>query len=88
MKIVGLKGTKINLAVAPQKEGYTFVGWGDSKLKAGAEYTMNENLTFKAIWKKNDVTPKTGDNAMPYVYALGLLTAASAMFVLRAKKAK
>ena len=81
-------GEKIVLMAAPKKEGYTFLGWDENLLKAESEYTVTADHTFKAMWKKNDTTPKTGDNAMPYVYALGLLTAASAMFVLRAKKAK
>lgn len=81
-------GEKIVLMAAPTKEGYTFLGWDEKLLKAESEYTVTADHTFKAMWKKNDATPKTGDNAMPYVYALGLLTAASAMFVLRAKKAK
>ena len=74
---------------APTREGYTFLGWGETKIKPGTkEVVVFGDKTFKAMWKKNDATPKTGDNAMPYVYVLGLLTAASAMFILRAKKVK
>lgn len=81
-------GDKIVLMAAPTKEGYTFLGWDEKLLKAESEYTVTADHTFKAMWKKNDATPKTGDSAMPYVYVLGLLTAASAMFILRAKKVK
>ena len=81
-------GDKIVLMAAPTKEGYTFLGWDEKLLKAESEYTVTADHTFKAMCKKNDTTPNTGDNAMPYVYALGLLTAAGAMFILRAKKVK
>ncbi len=82
------KGKFFTLPNAPKKEGYTFMYWQGSKYQPGDQYKVEGNHTFTAVWKKNEAKPNTGDNAMPYVYALGLLTAASAMFVLRAKKAK
>lgn len=49
------KGTKITLADAPVKDGYTFKGWNDgtSTYDAGDEYTVNSNVTFTAQWTES-----------------------------------
>lgn len=43
-------GTVITLP-EPSREGYTFDYWEGSAYKAGEEYTVNEDHTFKAVWK-------------------------------------
>ena len=49
------KGTKIALADAPVKDGYTFKGWNDGTdtYDAGDEYTVNSNVTFTAQWTES-----------------------------------
>ena len=45
-------GTQIQLAAAPTKTDYTFDGWSDggTTYQAGANYTVNGNVTFTAQW--------------------------------------
>ncbi len=45
-------GTQIQLAPAPTKTDYTFDGWNDGSTtyQAGANYTVNGNVTFTAQW--------------------------------------
>lgn len=50
-------GTVITLP-APTKDGFTFDYWEGSKYNAGDKYTVNEDHTFKAVWKAAD----SGDN--------------------------
>ncbi|MBR5082619.1 MAG: InlB B-repeat-containing protein, partial [Bacteroidales bacterium] len=45
-------GTSITLAAAPTKTDYTFDGWNDGSTtyEAGANYTVNGNVTMTAQW--------------------------------------
>ena len=58
-------GTTITLP-SPVRSGYTFDFWEGSRYNAGDKYTITENHTFKAIWKKTPADdrssriPKTG----------------------------
>lgn len=73
---------------APTREGYTFLGWGEFKIKPGTkEVIVFGDKTFKAMWQKNEVTPNTGDNATLYLYTFVLLSA-GAMLVLNARRNK
>lgn len=48
-------GIGFNLATAPTRDGYEFLGWNDGtkNFDAGAEYTMpDNNVTFTAQWKQ------------------------------------
>ena len=48
-------GIDFNLAAAPTRDGYEFLGWNDGtkNFDAGAEYTMpDNNVTFTAQWKQ------------------------------------
>ena len=48
-------GIAFNLAAAPTRDGYEFLGWNDGTktFDAGAEYTMpDNNVTFTAQWKQ------------------------------------
>jgi len=46
------EGTVINLPGAPTKEGYVFDYWQGSHYEAGAEYTVEGDHTFTAIYKE------------------------------------
>ena len=85
------EGENIIVIDAPTRPGYKFLYWKGSKHYPGNEYTVVGDHTFTAVWQKNDVSdetsPKTGDNSMPYVYALGLIMAAiSGMLILNARR--
>ena len=86
------KGQYLTLPAAPTKEGYTFKYWKGSKYQPGDKYLVEGEHTFTAVWEKNAVSdktsPKTGDNGMMYVYALGLLAATSGMLILHARRNK
>ena len=47
-------GTVIQLPEAPKREGYTFLYWKGSAYQPGQSYTVTNNHTFTAEWKKND----------------------------------
>ena len=49
------KGTVIQLADAPIKDGFTFNGWNDgsNNYDEGDDYTVNSNVTFTAQWTEN-----------------------------------
>ena len=51
-------GTSITLADAPTKTGNTFDGWSDGSetYEAGAQYTVNSNVTFTAQWTSGGET--------------------------------
>ena len=86
------KGQYLTLPAAPTKEGYTFMYWKGSKYQPGDKYLVEGEHTFTAVWQKNGVSdktsPKTGDNAMLYVYTLGLLAATSAVLILNSRRNK
>ena len=46
-------GDTIKLPSAPTREGYTFQYWKGSEYKAGAEYEVEGDHTFTAIWEEN-----------------------------------
>jgi len=48
------EGAKIKIHEAPVREGYTFLYWKGSEYQPGDEYTVTEDHTFTAQWKKND----------------------------------
>lgn len=57
----------------PTKDGCTFDYWEGSKYNAGDKYTVNEDHTFKAVWKTNEAAaetdvPKTGDHSNTFVW--------------------
>ena len=56
-------GDKVDLAGAPQKDGYTFSGWTTSDVtidQTDASFEMpKQNVTLKASWTKNEPTTKT-----------------------------
>ena len=86
-------GKYFTLPEAPIREGYTFRYWKGSRYNPGDKYKVTgADHTFAAVWEKNGVSdktsPKTGDNSMPCVYALGLIMAACGMLVLNAKRSK
>lgn len=49
------KGTVIQLADAPLKDGFTFSGWSDgtNTYEEGEDYTVNSNITFTAQWTES-----------------------------------
>ena len=49
------KGDKMP-PIFPTREGYTFIGWKDANgnvHQAGKEVTVNEDITFTAVWESN-----------------------------------
>ena len=54
-------GTEITVHEAPTREGYTFVCWKGSEYQPGDKYTVVDNHTLTAQWKKNEnpVNPDT-----------------------------
>ena len=53
----------------PTREGYTFLYWQGSQYDAGAQYTVEGNHTFTAVWQANPGpqeeprSPQTGDGS-------------------------
>lgn len=79
------EGSIFTLPKAPVRDGYTFLYWEGSKYNPGDKYTVTEDHTFTAVWKKNsksNTSPTTGDNTMPYVYSSILAVAALGLLVL------
>ena len=72
------KGKIVMLPMAPIKKGYTFVGWvnKDGKLII-KDMTINENITLKALWIKDDANPNTitfntdGGSNIPSIKIIG-----------------
>ena len=64
-------GETIEIAKAPTRDGYTFLHWKGSEYQPGDAYTVTENHTFTAQWKKDSSgsnpsstpTSKTGKTA-------------------------
>lgn len=46
------QGTQITIKEAPVKEGYVFDYWQGSEYHPGDSYTVTEDHTFTAVWKK------------------------------------
>ncbi len=46
----------------PERKGYTFDYWEGSRYKAGAEYIVEEDHTFKAVWKTDSKPDPVPDN--------------------------
>ena len=46
-------GNTIKLPGAPAREGYTFQYWKGSRYEAGAEYKVEGDHTFTAVWEEN-----------------------------------
>ena len=60
------KGTVIKIHEAPTLDGYTFQYWEGSEYHPGDSYTVTEDHTFTAQWKKNDDPPVPGgDTPVP-----------------------
>ena len=55
-------GTVISIPDAPVRDGYTFTYWQGSEYQPGDAYTVEEDHTFTAQWKKNE-EPDDGDEA-------------------------
>lgn len=84
------EGTVISIHAAPVREGYEFVCWKGSEYQPGDRYTVTEDHTFTAQWKKNPApdpgkpgTPdkphkgvRTGDETLIGLYFVLLVTAA------------
>ena len=65
----------------PQREGYTFEYWKGSEYKAGDEYTVKEDHTFVAVWKKAVKKPvNTGDTNHSQIWRM-LMMASLGMFI-------
>lgn len=55
-------GDTIKLLGAPSREGYTFQYWKGSEYKAGAEYKVEGDHTFTAVWEENKARPSTSSS--------------------------
>ena len=54
-------GTVIAVHEAPVREGYTFQYWQGSSYQPGDKYTVKEDHTLTAQWKKKQTAPDTSD---------------------------
>jgi len=52
-------GDTIKLPEAPTREGYTFQYWKGSRYEAGADYKVEGDHTFTAVWEENKVKTYT-----------------------------
>lgn len=50
-------GSEITIHKAPKREGYTFLYWKGSQYQPGDKYTVSEDHSFTAQWKKSDPQP-------------------------------
>lgn len=57
-------GTMIKLLGKPKRDGYRFLYWKGSKYDAGADYTVEGDHTFTAVWEKitNGDKPASNDS--------------------------
>ena len=91
--VVAKVGDTIKLPVAPTREGYTFKYWKGSQYAAGADYKVEGDHSFTAVWAKDasnsgstgkkSSSPATGDGSGPLAAAFAL-TALGALLVLGA----
>lgn len=56
------KGEKAMKPANPTRNGYTFNGWYLENKKFDFNSTIDTNITLKAGWTKNEVTPNAGNN--------------------------
>ena len=56
-------GSKITIADAPEREGYTFLYWQGSEYQPGDEYTVTGKHIFTAQWEEN--TPEPTEEPKP-----------------------
>ena len=79
--IVAKVGDTIKLPGAPTKAGYAFQYWKGSQHKAGANYKVEGDHTFTAVWAKNGAghkaTPRTGDSGGMILAVLTVCAVAS-----------
>lgn len=54
-------GTAIKLLGTPTREGYRFLYWRGSQYDAGADYTVEGDHLFTAVWEK--IVPKDNDDS-------------------------
>ena len=72
-------GEQIKIIAAPKRTGYTFQYWKGSRYMPGDKYTVKDDHTFVAQWKKYDPNvPQTGDETHLGLWASVLLLSASA----------
>ena len=84
-------GDTVKLPAAPKREGYTFKYWKGSQYAAGADYKVEGDHSFTAVWEKDgsgsggtdkkSPLPATGDGSGPLTAAFAL-TALGALLVL------
>ena len=54
-------GDTVKLPAAPKREGYTFKYWKGSQYAAGADYKVEGDHSFTAVWERN-ATSDSGDS--------------------------
>ena len=87
-------GTVISIHEKPVRDGYTFLYWKGSEYQPGDKYTVTEDHTFVAQWKKNDSPtdtpdkdnpptgdlPHTGDNSRMMFWLVLMILSAAGLF--------
>lgn len=71
-------GTVIAVHEASVREGYTFQYWQGSSYQPGDKYTVKEDHTLTAQWKKKQTAPDTSDYNNPGLWA-GLIAVSLAV---------
>ena len=88
-------GDVITIHEAPTRKGYTFVEWQGSSYQPGDEYTVSDDHTFTAVWKrvpakKSDGTVDTGDStnliAMAGIMCAAMVALVSMLLLRRREK--
>ena len=71
--------SEIYLAAAPSKTGHAFDGWSDgtSTYAAGAEYTVNNDVTMTAQWTAYTITAQSNNDSYGTVSLNGFTITAS-----------
>ena len=79
-------GDTIKLPTAPTRDGYTFKCWKGSEYAAGADYKVEGDHAFTAVWEKvassspaKHGIPATGDPLIDMLLPLMALVAASGL---------
>lgn len=90
--MVAYVGDTVKLPKAPTREGYTFKYWKGSEYKAEAEYKVEGNHTFTAVWekkatstaaKKSSTLANTGDPMSFSAVAVFTLSGVTALVASR-----